>query len=57
MRTSGLTLSVVLSALGYTHHEGRSPGRQSIRRGGVEVKHATCSEAWAWLRETGQVAP
>lgn len=51
------TLSDVLRALGYTHTDGRTLGRRSIMRDGVEVKHATCSEAWEWLRETGQVIP
>lgn len=48
-------LSDVLRRLGYTHVTGRTPGRQSILRDGVEVKHATCFEAWEWLRASGQV--
>jgi hypothetical protein len=50
-------LSDVLRALGYTHGEGRTPGRRAIYRDGAEVEHVTCFEAWDWLRATGQVTP
>jgi len=50
-------LSDVLRDLGYTHGEGRTPGRRAIHRDGIEVQHVTCFEAWDWLRTTGQVAP